>query len=152
MHASRGAPFAGLFFAIVMSLGACRDATAPEAGLVLRVSPDTIRLDPVSGMAQVLYTIQNSGDSELRAESRTSLQSESPPGVWRTIMDVIPAPFNNTLGIPVPPNFTSQRGAQLRLNPGRYRLQNNYRSAAAPEGGSSFPLEAFSNVFVVRAP
>jgi hypothetical protein len=152
MHASRRASLAGLVIATVLALSACRDATAPEAELLLRVSPDTIRLDPVSGMAAVLYTIQNSGDSELQAESRTSLQSESPPGVWRTIMDVVPVPFNNNLGIPVPPNFTSERGAQLRLNPGRYRLQNSYRSAPAAESDSSFPLEAFSNVFVVLAP
>jgi hypothetical protein len=152
MPGSCRALVAGLVVAAALMLSACSDATAPKGDLLLSVSPDTIRLDPASGMARVLYTTRNSGDTDLLADSRTSVQGESSPGVWRTIMDAVPPMFNNELGIRIPPGDAGQRSAQLPLSAGRYRLQRSYRQSTTVGVDSSFPLEAFSNAFVVLAP
>ena len=148
MHAPR-ATLAGLFVAVIMALGGCRDATAPEGDLRLNVSPEAVGLDQASGTARVLYTIRNSGDTETLNYVGVAVEGETSPGVWRKIMDAEAAQYNNTLGSAVPPGTTRQRDVRLRLSPGRYRLRSSYRRSTAPAGDSTPSLEAFSNVFVV---
>ena len=130
--------------------GGCSDATAPEASLVLTVSPDTVRLSATSNTVRVAYTSRNANPFAITTAWSPDVQSELTPGMWTSVDTAKTSRYiSDALGIEFAANYTNQRAEDLVLNPGRYRLRATYRRADSTRVAVGDVREAVSNIFVV---
>src|SRR5215213_7448894 len=104
------------FAVVALLLTACGDATGPQGSLELRVSADTVRINPATGTVLVPYTFRNDGDAELKTTFHAEVQGELPTGEWRKITDADDVLyFEQELSFRVQAGYTGQRAGEYRL-------------------------------------
>ena len=151
-----------LFFGGVMLLcslvASCRDATAPEAGLLITVSPDTVHIGQAVVPPFIRYTERfvSAGSSKVWITT-PALESEVTPGKLQTLNDpnnlYLQAALGDAWAAVTGNDLAAERTFYVPIAPGRYRLRQQFRvtsPSTADVTGDIFV--ATSNPFVVVTP